>query len=124
MYPLPSQSRQLPCYSQLANLADQQNVLFELFISPAMLTAWLLTPTRIHAVQVEKKSKQSTEACEKQKGIPFYPAGYLHYPTDLLRSRFSRQECLAQLEQELAAAWPQAFLQVAPSHFEAVLHAL
>ncbi|DBB12886.1 TPA: hypothetical protein ACH3X3_005647 [Trebouxia sp. C0006] len=61
---------------------------------------------------VERKSKQSTEAREKQKEIPFYPAGYLHYPTDLLRSRFSRQECLAQLEQELAAAWPQAFLQV------------
>ena len=33
MYSLPSQSRQLPCCSQLANLADQQNVLFELLIS-------------------------------------------------------------------------------------------
>lgn len=89
-----------------------------------MLTAWLLIPTQLHAVQVEKRSKQSTEAQEKQKGIPFYPAGYLHYPTDLLRSRFSRQECLAQLEQELAAAWPQAFLQVAQPQSEAVLHAL
>ena len=89
-----------------------------------MLAAWLLIPTQIHAVQVEKKSKQSTEAREKQKGIPFYPAGYLHYPTDLLRSRFSRGECLAQLEQELAAAWPQAFLQVPHSQFEPVLHAL
>ena len=64
------------------------------------------------AVQLVKKSKQSSEARDKQKRIPFYPPGYLHYPTDLLRSRFSRGECLAQLEQELAATWPRAFLQV------------
>ncbi len=93
-------------------------------VDSTVLIALLLIPTQTHAVQFEKKSKQGTEAREKQKGIPFYPAGYVHYPTDLLRSRFSRQECLAQLEQELAAAWPQAFLQVAQSQFEAVLHAL
>ena len=59
-----------------------------------------------------KKSKQDNEARDRQKGVPFYPPGYLHYPADLLRGQFSRRECLAQLEQELAAAWPQAFLQV------------
>ena len=65
------------------------------------------------AVQTEPKSKQSSEANARQKKrVPFYPPGYLHYPTDLLRSRFSRAECLAELEHELAAAWPQAFLQV------------
>lgn len=64
------------------------------------------------AVQTQAKSKQSSEAKDRQKGVPFYPPGYLHYPTDLLRSRFSRAECLAELEQELAATWPQAFLQV------------
>ena len=63
-------------------------------------------------VQTQPKSKQSIEAKDRQKGVPFYPPGYLHYPTDLLRSRSSRAECLAELEQELAAAWPQAFLQV------------
>ena len=63
-------------------------------------------------MQVEAKSKQSSQAKDRHKAVPFYPPGYLHYPTDLLRSRFSRAECLAELEQELAAAWPQAFLQV------------
>ena len=63
-------------------------------------------------VQIERKSKQSSQAKDRQKGVPFYPPGYLHYPADLLRGRCSRAECLAELEQELAAAWPQAFLQV------------
>ena len=63
-------------------------------------------------MQLVKKSKQSSQAKDKQKPAPFYPPGYLHYPTDLLRSHFSRRECLLQLEQELAAAWPQSFLQV------------
>ena len=71
------------------------------------------------ATQIEKKSKQSSEARNRQKGVPFYPPGCLHYPRDLLRSRLSLGECLAELEQELAATWPLAFLQV---YTLAVLH--
>lgn len=70
---------------------------------------------------MEAKSKQSSEAKDRQKGVPFYPPGYLHYPTDLLRNRFSRAECLAELEQELAAAWPQSFLQVCPVPYPAAV---
>lgn len=79
---------------------------FQVTLLLVMLQTWLL--------QMEAKSKQNSQAKDRQKGVPFYPPGYLHYPTDLLRSRFSRAECLAELEQELAAAWPQAFLQVTP----------
>lgn len=89
---------------------EQRLILTQLLL-PHKYSHVIYTPC-VPPVQTETKSKQSSQMKDRQKGVPFLPPGYLHYPTDLLRSRFSRAECLAELEQELAAAWPQTFLQV------------
>ena len=67
----------------------------------------------LSVTQEQPKTRESCNAPDPARiGPPLKPPGRFHHPTDLLRGRLRRLECLMELEQELALTWRRSFLQV------------
>eukprot|EP00891_Asterochloris_glomerata_P003050 jgi/Astpho2/3050/Aster-03356 len=67
----------------------------------------------LNPYQEQPKTRESCNAPDPARiGPPLKPPGRFHHPTDLLRGRLRRLECLMELEQELALTWRRSFLQV------------
>ena len=86
---------------------------FSGWLNPSQLLQPPVLTQRRSVVQEQPKTREACNAPDPARiGPPLKPPGRFHHPTDLLRGRLRRLECLMELEQELALTWRRSFLQV------------